>query len=94
MKTANYYKRETTKLCKQKGWYNADISVLWMCLVEEVGELASSIRRASNHFTDQKRIDIEGELMDVLSYLFHISDLYNIDLDRGMTRQLQHAQRN
>ena len=82
MGTMNKYKSETAYICKRKGWYNTNIDVLWMCLIEEIGELASSIRRSTDRFTDHKRVNIEGEIMDVLSYIFHIADLYNIDLDK------------
>lgn len=81
MSTLNEYKRKTMNLCKSKGWSTVPIPVLWMLLTEEIGELASAIRRSTNQFPDKKKITIEGELMDVFSYLLQISDYFNIDLD-------------
>jgi NTP pyrophosphatase (non-canonical NTP hydrolase) len=77
----NHFKDETIKVCFQKGWENVSLPILWMLLTEEVGELASAIRRTTNNFTDKKKIYIEGEIMDVMSYLFQISDRLGVDLD-------------
>jgi len=85
----NYFKDETIKVCFQKGWENVSIPLLWMLFVEEVGELASAIRRTTNNFTDKKKIYIEGEIMDVLSYLFQIADRFNIDLDSAWEEHRQ-----
>jgi NTP pyrophosphatase (non-canonical NTP hydrolase) len=54
-----------------------------MFLVEEIGELASAIRRSTNQFNDKKKISVEGEIMDVLSYLFQIAHIFDIDLDKA-----------
>lgn len=78
----NFYKQKTVEMCIRKGWYDVDIPILWMLLIEEVGELASAIRRTTNKFNDRKKIYIEGELIDVMSYLFQIADRFNVDLDK------------
>ena len=52
-----------------------------MLITEEVGELASAIRRTTNNFTDKKKVYIEGEIMDVMSYLFQLADRFHVDLD-------------
>lgn len=85
----NHYKRETLKICFQKGWENVSIPLLWMLLTEEVGELASAIRRTTNNFTDKKKIYIEGEIMDVMSYLFQIADRFDVDLDAAWDAHIQ-----
>ena len=77
----NYCKEETMRICEKKGWNTASIPHLWMFLIEEVGELASAIRRNTKQFKDNKKIHIETEIMDVLSYLFQIAHEFNIDLD-------------
>ena len=43
--TLNYYKNETERVCKSKGWDRAPIDTVWLLLSEEVGELASAIRQ-------------------------------------------------
>jgi len=81
MEPLNNHKRQTMEICRKKGWDNVSIEYLWMFFVEEVGELASAIRRHKKQFPDRKKINIEGEIMDVLSYLFQIADIFNVDLD-------------
>ena len=79
----NHFKHETLKICFQKGWENVSTPMLWMLITEEVGELASAIRRTTNNFTDKKKVYIEGEIMDVMSYLFQLADRFNVDLDEA-----------
>ena len=82
-KTLNEYKKITKEVCVRKGWSNVSIEYLWMFLIEEIGELASAIRRHKKQFPDRKKINVEGEVMDVLSYLFQIADIFEIDLDKA-----------
>lgn len=82
----NYYKAETEKICKAKGWDRADINTVWLLLSEEFGELASAIRQHKRTFkkTNMKKergIDIMMEMGDVFSYLFQLAHMLNIDLD-------------
>ena len=41
----NYYKTETEKVCRSKGWDRAGVDTVWLLLTEEFGELASAIRQ-------------------------------------------------
>lgn len=82
-KSLNYYKDFTKQICINKGWQNVSVEYLWMFLIEEVGELASAIRRHKKQFPDRKKVNIEGEIMDVLSYLFQLADIFDIDLDKA-----------
>ena len=73
-------------MCQQKGWDKAPISIVWMLLGEEMGELASSIRQ--NHRIYKKTglkkdqgVDITMEMGDVFSYLFQLASMLNVDLD-------------
>ena len=77
----NHYKNATMEMVKEKGWLGPSIEQVWMYFIEEVGELAGSIRRSRNQFRDRKKVKIESELGDVFSYLFQISAMLNIDLD-------------
>ena len=82
-KSLNYYKKITKEVCIEKGWQHVSVEYLWMFLIEEVGELASAIRRHKKQFPDRKKVNIEGEIMDVLSYLFQLADIFDIDLDKA-----------
>ena len=81
--TLNECKIKTIEICKSKGWNDVSVPHIWMFLTEEIGELASAIRRTTNQFSDKKKTSIEGEIMDVLSYLFQIADIFDIDLDKA-----------
>lgn len=82
----NKYRDETVTMCKQKGWDKAPISIVWMLLNEEMGELASSIRQNQRIYrkTGLKKdrgTDITMEMGDVFSYLFQLAGMLNVDLD-------------
>jgi NTP pyrophosphatase (non-canonical NTP hydrolase) len=82
MSNLNEYKTCVMELCKFKGWDTCNVETVWLLLIEEIGELAGSIRRHNNYFRDKKRTKIEDELGDVFSYLFQIAGILNIDLNR------------
>ena len=83
----NYYKYETEKICKSKGWDRAEINTVWLLLTEEVGELASAIRQYKRTFKKtnikkERGTDIMMEMGDVFSYLFQLAHMLNVDLDK------------
>jgi NTP pyrophosphatase (non-canonical NTP hydrolase) len=85
--TLNYYKQETEKVCKSKGWDRAAIDTVWLLLTEEFGELASAIRQHKRTFkkTNLKKdrgTDVMMEMGDVFSYLFQLAHMLNVDLDK------------
>jgi len=82
----NKFKDETASLCKSKGWDKAPISIVWMLLNEEMGELASSIRQAHRIYRKtglrkDRGTDVVMEMGDVFSYLFQLAYMLNIDMD-------------
>lgn len=82
----NYYKDETKKVCKSKGWDRVNIDKVWLLLSEEFGELASAIRQQQRTFkkTGLKKVrgtDITMEMGDVFSYLFQLAHMLDVDLD-------------
>lgn len=83
----NQFRDETARLCKQKGWDKAPISIVWMLLNEEMGELASSIRQAHRIYRKtglkkDKGTDVAMEMGDVFSYLFQLAHMLDIDMDQ------------
>jgi NTP pyrophosphatase (non-canonical NTP hydrolase) len=93
----NRYRDETAELCKQKGWDKAPVSIVWMLLNEEMGELASSIRQAHRIYrkTGLKKdrgTDVIMEMGDVFSYLFQLASMLKIDLDEMWELHRQKAQ--
>lgn len=85
----NIYKNEVMELVKKKKWLGPSLSDVYMYFIEEVGELASAIRRQRNQFRDKKKIKITEEMGDVFSYLFQLADMLDIDLDEMWTQQTQ-----
>lgn len=82
----NKFRDETAAMCKRKGWDKAPISMVWMLLNEEIGELASSIRQQQRVYrkTGLKKdrgTDVTMEMGDVFSYLFQLAHMLNVDLD-------------
>jgi len=54
-------------------------------LVEEVGELAVEIRRESTlGLTDERLTNIKYELYDVLHFVNHLANIYEIDLEEAI----------
>lgn len=83
----NYYKSETQKICKSKGWDKAQVDTVWLLLTEEVGELASAIRQYKKTFKKtglkkERGTDVMMEMGDVFSYLFQLASMLNVDLDQ------------
>ena len=83
----NYYKDETERVCKSKGWDRAPIDTVWLLLSEEGGELASAIRQYKKMYkkTNLKKdrgTDVMMEMGDVFSYLFQLAHMLNVDLDQ------------
>lgn len=85
----NNVKQEHKTICESKGWATSDISQVWMLLIEELGELAGSIRRCTKRFVDNKKVSVDTELMDVLSYILQIADMYDIDLEKVWYKHVQ-----
>ena len=85
----NGYRDSTIHMCEHKGWTKSTIEQVWLLLTEEIGELASAIRRATNQFSDRKKVNVEGEIMDVLSYLLQIADKFDIDLDAEWQKRIK-----
>lgn len=56
-------------------------------LFEELGEMAEAIRKSSGNKTRKKiRVDLEGEIGDVLIAIATIANNYNIDLDAAISK--------
>lgn len=82
----NKFRDETAAICREKGWDKAPVSIVWMLLNEELGELASSIRQTQRIYkkTGLKKdrgTDIMMEMGDVFSYLFQLAHMLGVDMD-------------
>ena len=82
----NTYRDTTYEMCEMKGWNRVPIERVWFLLTEEIGELASAIRKSMGIYQKigVKKIrgtDVQMEMGDVFSYLFQIASMMDIDLD-------------
>ena len=92
----NKYRDETAALCQQKGWDKAPISIVWMLLNEELGELASSIRQKHKIYKKSgikkdRGMDVTMEMGDVFSYLFQLAYMLDVNLDEMWNLHRQKA---
>ena len=56
---------------------------IMLFLTEEMGELAKEIRKSRKYYLDvnkDNRVDVEGEIADIFSYLLSMCRVMNIDL--------------
>lgn len=68
-------------------WPEHKVEVM-LKFVEEVGELANEVRKASmNGLTDERLENIELELYDCLHYVAQIANLYEIDLNQAIDKK-------
>lgn len=80
----NEYKNKTQLLCEKKRWTNISVEQLLMLLMEEVGELAGAVRQKIGLFPSRcKKANVGEEMLDVLSYIFQLSSMMNIDLNKA-----------
>ena len=92
--TLNAYRNKTQQLCEQKNWANISVEQLLMLLMEEMGELAGAVRQKIGLFPCKtKKANVSEELLDVLSYIFQLSAMMNIDLNKAWEKHNKIAQR-
>ena len=94
MMSLNNYKHQTQQLCEQKKWSNISVEQLLMLLMEEVGELAGAVRQRIGLFpVKRKKANVSEEMLDVLSYIFQLSSMLNIDLNKAWEKHTRTAQK-
>lgn len=77
--------RELQKHIKEIDFHPEAKMEVMLKLVEEVGELAVEVRRESSWgMTDERLTNLKYELYDVLHFVNHIANIYNIDLEEAI----------
>ena len=74
------------EVCKERGWTKDNYSEKFLLFVEEVGELAKAMRKATGLYQEkakQKSIELSEEFSDVLSYLLDLANYFSIDLEQA-----------
>jgi len=74
------------EVCKERGWVKDTYAEKFLLFMEEVGELAKAMRKEQGLYVEkakQKRVELEEEFADVLSYLLDLANLYHVDLEKA-----------
>ena len=80
------------QVCKERGWVKDSYSEKFLLFMEEVGELAKAIRKAEGLYEEkakQKKIELEEEFADVLSYLLDLANCFQVDLEKAFREKEQ-----
>lgn len=84
------------KLCTHFGW-ETQAEKKFLLMVEEVGEVASAIRKYERILIDTRidasdkeaiRQNLGSEMADVFSYLMDLANQYDIDLGQAYTKKM------
>lgn len=77
--------RELQKHIKEIDFHPEAKMEVMLKLVEEVGELAVEVRRESSWgMTSERLTNLKYELYDVLHFVNHIANIYDIDLEEAI----------
>ena len=79
-------------VCQERGWTKDTYAEKFLLFTEEVGELAKAIRKTQGLYQEQarqKRLDLEEEFADVLSYLLDLANCFHVDLEKAFREKEQ-----
>jgi NTP pyrophosphatase (non-canonical NTP hydrolase) len=71
-------------VCKERGWTKDSYAEKFLLFTEEVGELAKAIRNTQGLYQEKathKKLELEEEFSDVLSYLLDLANFFEVDLE-------------
>src|SRR5258707_11629847 len=74
--TLNDLQHYLADVCQERGWTKDSPSEKFVLFIEEVGELAKAMRKASGLYAErakQRDMSLEEEFADVLSYLLDLA---------------------
>lgn len=80
------------EICKERGWTKDSYAEKFLLFTEEVGELAKAIRKTQGLYQEkarQKRLDLEEEFADVLSYLLDLANYFQVNLEKAFREKEQ-----
>lgn len=80
------------EICKERGWTKDNYAEKFLLFTEEVGELAKAIRKNQGLYQEQarqKRVELEEEFADVLSYILDLANYFQVDLETAFREKEQ-----
>lgn len=89
-KSLNDYMKVVEDFGNERGWANSDPNQLLSSIVIELGELAEHYQWQNkfDDYSEDKKIEIGYEFVDVLVYLLRLASKSNLDLDRYFEEKL------
>ena len=71
-------------VCQERGWTKDTPSEKFVLFIEEVGELAKTMRKEAGLYEErakQQNFALEEEFADVFSYLLDLANCFHVDLE-------------
>jgi NTP pyrophosphatase (non-canonical NTP hydrolase) len=90
--TLNDLQHYLADVCQERGWTKDSPSEKFVLFIEEVGELAKAMRKASGLYAErakQRDMSLEEEFADVLSYLLDLANCFRVDLEQAFRAKEQ-----
>ena len=84
--------RYLDEVCLERGWTKDTYAEKFLLFIEEIGELAKAIRKTKGLYQEQareKKLELEEEFADVLSYLLDLANCFQVDLERAFREKEQ-----
>lgn len=82
--TLSDLQRYVAEVCQERGWTKDTPAEKFVLFIEEVGELAKSMRKVAGLYEERAKPGqwaLEEEFADVLSYLLDLANCFQIDLE-------------
>lgn len=79
------------EFCAKRNWENDDPNQLISSIIIELGELSEHYQWSSKfkNYTEEERVEIAYEFVDVIFYLFRLAGKSGIDLDKAFAEKLK-----
>ncbi|MBT29123.1 MAG: RS21-C6 protein [Thalassobius sp.] len=78
------------QLCIEKGWNKNNHLEIFLLFMEEVGELAKSMRNADKLYQEEGKtagFELEEEFADVFNYLLDLANYFDINLEQAFRKK-------
>lgn len=76
-------------MVEERGFQNQTIDDFFVLLIEEMGEIATEIRKLKNlpSQKSKERVKLDEELADMFNYLLCICNYYSVDLEQAYRKK-------
>lgn len=90
-KSMNELIDQVVEFCEARDWKNDNPNQLISSIVIELGELAEHFQWSSQfkEYSEEEKLEIGYEMMDVLFYLFRLASKTGVDLDKAFAEKIK-----